>query len=120
MRLLVLFILMSSHVVSAQDVPKLKLESYYLDLGQVKINSSKQWKVTVKNEGSEKLRISEVDPNCSCVKVSSFPEDLLPKEAGEIKGYVKSGTKGDVMKFISIRSNDKSGEQKLSIRINFI
>ena len=120
MRLMLLFIALSSFVATAQDVPKLKLERYYLDLGQVKINSSKQWKVNVKNEGNAKLRISEVDPNCSCVKVSSFPEELLPKEAGEFKGYVKSGTKGDVMKFVSIRSNDNSGEQKLSIRINFI
>ncbi len=120
MTLILLLLSLNACGVLAQEVPKLKLETYYLDLGQVKIKNSKKWSLNVKNEGSGILRLAEVDPNCSCVKVTSFAEELLPGEVGKIEGYVKSGSKGEVMKFITIRSNDKSGPQKLSVRADFI
>jgi hypothetical protein len=102
-----------------QAESKIELEKHFIDMGIVAVNESKTFELKVSNKGEGPLLISEVDPNCSCVKITDFPKELAPKSDGQIRGYVKSGSAGEVMKNFMLRSNASNGEQKVVVKARF-
>lgn len=103
--------------IHAQDSQGLRASTYYFDLGKSEVNQKKLFEVSVKNHSEESLRIKDVYGNCSCVQVTHFPEKLEAGEEDTLRGYMLSGTKGELLKYLIVISDLEPTYQKIGLRL---
>ena len=117
----VTFIILSLIIIlcSFQTTSDLRLNKYFVDLGKVKTGERAGFELKMFNLSEKTLDVYEVKASCSCVQIEEFPKQILKGDTGLVKGYASSGTKGEVLKYIHIKSSSKSGDQTVSVKAVF-
>ncbi len=113
--MIILFLIVWLGAVQDQQ-PKLKMSSYYVDLGEVQKSVRDTFYIDMVNEGEALLKIGSAEGNCSCLKVVDFPNTLKPGEEGRLMGYFFSQTAGESFKYIHIKTNEYTGAQKVGVK----
>ncbi len=94
-----------SFTVLAQ--PSLQYPMGEIKLGTVFNGSSKTVRVTLKNVGTEALRILNVRTSCGCTTIKTPKESLRPGESDVLDvSFDATGFRGRVTKYIHIETND--------------
>jgi archaellum component FlaF (FlaF/FlaG flagellin family) len=89
--------------------PKLSLSKKEFAFGTIYGGEIKSIPITLKNVGSDTLKIFRIDVSCGCTTVNHRKRFLLPGESEEIKvDFNSTGFKGEVTKHISIQTNDSA------------
>lgn len=87
--------------------PRLQLDSTVIRLGKIALGDSKNFKITLKNTGDDKLRIIKIQPSCGCT-TAKMPKDIIApgkSDAVELK-FNSAGLKGHIQKHVQIETND--------------
>ncbi len=108
------FVLFAFFVASAFAQPKIDIEGgFTYDWGKIKPSDSPlKAKVKILNRGNETLKISEVKPGCGCTTAPLDKNDIEPNGFATLDVTLNVGTNtGDVVKSISIKSNDPEKSQ---------
>jgi hypothetical protein len=87
--------------------PKLSLDKPEVDLGTIYGGVKKTGTITLKNIGSDTLRIISVQPGCGCTAIKQPKAFLLPGESDIVElEFNSAGSRGKVEKHLSINTND--------------
>jgi len=87
--------------------PKLKLQTYQIQLGQLEKGSVRTTKIKYKNVGKYPLTVQQIKTSCNCIKVIPDKLKLQPNEIGvaEIKIDTK-GLQGSLARTVMFYAND--------------
>jgi hypothetical protein len=87
--------------------PKLVIESFTHDFGEVKSGTPLEYSFVIKNQGKADLLIKSVAPGCGCTS-SDFDKVIAPGKEGKIKLAVPNtqGYAGEVAKSAAVITND--------------
>jgi hypothetical protein len=85
--------------------PTIACDNPTLDFGT---SADRQGQFAIRNTGSRTLILQGVKPSCGgCVRVVSFPEELLPGDEGVVRvELLTDKLHGDVDKSVAVLSND--------------
>jgi len=99
-------------------LPHLSLDSTYLDIGPVVIDSIGEGVMHFRNTGKAPLTILQVFSECGCTVPYYSREPVAPGETGEIRVRYKSkgSVPGSFRKALRIRSNADNMRQILVIK----
>lgn len=92
---------------SREKNTQIKIYNPEIDLGEVKIKESKEFYITIGNEGTEDLIIYNIQPSCKCTTVTNGDISILPKEKDSIKMTLTANDYGNFEETIAIISNTK-------------
>lgn len=91
-----------------------KLSEYSHNFGNVKKGDTLNLIIEYKNEGTDKLIISDIKPSCECITVDLNPKQLKPNENGKLHLYFDTKKLiGKIFRTLTIQSNDSSDPQKV-------
>ncbi|MDP4193163.1 MAG: DUF1573 domain-containing protein [Bacteroidota bacterium] len=94
-------------LILAQQNPKITVKPLHYDLGNIKQGKIVTKIYRVKNEGSGKLIIKDVNATCGCTAVKPMKNELKPGESTELKvTFNSTGRIGKQEKTVYIISND--------------
>jgi hypothetical protein len=94
-------------LVLAQQSPKIIVKPMHYDLGNIKQGKIVTKVYRVKNEGSGKLIIKDVNATCGCTAVKPMKNELKAGESTELKvTFNSTGRMGKQEKTVYIISND--------------
>lgn len=103
----------------AKKMPKIVFDKTVIELGEVKVNSTKTFDFTFTNKGSGKLFIHKVSTGCGCSK-AEFPKEGIPS-GGKGKITVTFNSTNfqptRVKKILTVITNCKKATQKLEYNI---
>ncbi len=97
---------------------KLKNANIALDrevykIGQIENSTTSNFEITVKNTGSDTLKIIDVKSGCQCIKYSfNQTNGVLPGQSGTLKLEYTPREIGPIESIIVIRTNSKNSETK--------
>ena len=96
--------------------PQLTFDSYALDMGNIRGNTTTEKEVLFTNTGMKELVLKSIQPNCSCIMASPEKTSLKPGESSILKiSFNPSDRTGTQNKAISFYSNDpKNPVQRLT------
>lgn len=98
--------------------PIIKVENPAHAFGTTWIGSTVDHKFTISNAGGAPLEITNVQPNCSCIKASAYPREIAPGESGDISFSLDTTRfHGPFSETITIYSNDPANAQ-LMLRLS--
>jgi len=115
-------ILLFAMSLTAQPIISI-LPSRVLDLGDLYSGQKVHQIVTIKNIGTDTLRIKEIKPTCGCTAALLKDEkrNLGPSESVKlIVDFNSKGLTGTVTKSVNIFSNDKENPQTTVLITSFI
>jgi hypothetical protein len=102
-------------IISVLDVaaqPKISiLPRSVLDLGDIPTNDKVVYYATIRNDGTDTLRITEIKPSCGCTAVLLKENKNILAPADSVQIAINFDTKdmeGKVTKSIEVFSNDKN------------
>ncbi len=87
--------------------PKLSIDKMTIDLGTMYNGATKSGTITLKNIGTETLKILRVQPSCGCTTVRQPKSELLPNESDVVEvSFSATLYHGPVEKYVNIETND--------------
>lgn len=104
-----------------ENPPKLAIESFTHDFGELDSGTPLRYAFKIKNEGKSNLLIQNVAPACGCTK-GDFDKVIAPGKEGKIELAVEhtTGYQGEVSKTAAVTTNDpKFGAFNLILRARF-
>ena len=101
-RLLLLMILFTSYMVSAQTM---EFESQLIDYGIIEHNSNGKREFKFTNTGDKSLIIKSVKGSCGCTVPTWPKEPITPEESGTIKVKYATNRIGGFIKTIIVTTN---------------
>jgi len=95
--------------------PQLTFDTYTLDFGNIKGNTTTEREITITNTGKKELELKSIQPNCSCVTATAAKTSLKPGENSTITiAFNPADRSGTQNKAITFYSNDpKNPVQRL-------
>ena len=119
----IVFMFFSSAFIFAQVLgPKISVLQTEYNFGDVTQGEKVTHNFTITNSGGELLKIEDVRASCGCTAAVTEKNELKPGESTQIKVEFNSqGRKGNQVKFIYVRTNDKdNSEVKLKLFGNVV
>ncbi len=87
--------------------PKLSLDNTTVDLGSVYNGATKTGSITLKNIGTQPLKILRVTPSCGCTTIRQPKSELQPNESDVVEVSFNAALyHGPVEKYVNIETND--------------
>jgi hypothetical protein len=112
-----LFVLLAWIMPVALGQPKLAVESMEIDLGTMYNGTTKTGKISIKNIGTQPLKIIRVQPSCGCTTIKQPKSELTPGENDVIEVALNTtGFRGKVEKYVNIETNDPTS-QYIAVRL---
>lgn len=91
------------------------------DFGIIKEGAMATYEFTFTNTGKSPLILSNVQPSCGCTTPEWPKEPIAPGAKSKIKAMYNSiGRPGNFQKYITVKSNSKSGDITLTIKGNVV
>lgn len=103
---------------SATPMPHLSLDSAYIDMGVVRIDSIGSATMHFRNTGDAPLQIMRIYSDCGCTVPSYSSDEVSPGETGEIRISFngKNRQPGTFRKTLRIRSNADNPRETLVVK----
>ncbi len=87
--------------------PKLKLQTYQIQLGAIEPGTVKKTRIKYKNVGKYPLSIQQLKTSCNCIKVIPNKLKLQPNEIGVAEIMIDTkGLQGSLARTVMFYSND--------------
>lgn len=87
--------------------PKLSIDNMTIDLGTMYNGATKTGKITLKNIGTQPLKILRVQPSCGCTTVRQPKSELQPNESDVVEvSFSAALYRGPVEKYVNVETND--------------
>ncbi|MFH1319151.1 MAG: DUF1573 domain-containing protein [Bacteroidota bacterium] len=103
-------------VVQNPNAPEIAFEKDVMDYGTVEYNGDGVREFKFTNTGKEPLIISRAKASCGCTVPSWPKEPILPGKTGVIKVKYSTNRVGSFTKTITITSNAKTPNKRLTIK----
>ncbi len=98
--------------------PIMKLESEVVDYGEILQNADPVRKVKFTNTGTEPLIIKNAQGSCGCTVPTWPKEPIMPGETSEMEIHYATDRIGQIMKTVSITTNEEGVTHVLQIKGN--
>ncbi len=107
MKKAIISILLLIPLIASADTPHLSLDSTYLDMGKIPVDSVGEAIMGFTNTGDAPLQILRIFSECGCTVPSYSAEEVMPGEKGRIKIRFngKGRTPGSFRKALRVRTN---------------
>ena len=87
--------------------PKLSIDNMTIDLGTMYNGNTKTGTITLKNIGTQPLKILRVQPSCGCTTVRQPKSELQPNESDVVEvSFSAVLYRGPVEKYVNVETND--------------
>jgi len=99
--------------------PRIVVEPASFDFGEVLQNRTLEKKFTIRNHGSEPLKILKLTTDCGCTAALIEAEDKTIEPGGSLSMQVKLRTRrslGRIAKRVLVRSND-AGRRSFEVKL---
>lgn len=88
--------------------PKIQFATPVFDFGRIQAGESVKHSFVFTNTGDQLLELSNVQPSCGCTTAGDWTRKVMPGQTGAVPvQFNSSHFNGDVLKTISVTSNDK-------------
>jgi len=95
--------------VPAAEGPKIQFATPVYDFGKVKSGEPVKYTFIFTNGGDELLILTNVQPSCGCTTAGEWSRQVEPGKTGSIPvSFNSANYNGQVMKTVTVTSNDKS------------
>ncbi len=96
-----------------------RASSYFVDLGSAAVGSEKAFEFELRNYEQDTAFVKAVETSCHCLKVSDYPDHVAPGDTGVVRGSYKSGTRGELLKYVIVHSQSADPYQKIGVKLRY-
>jgi len=103
------------------DGPRIKFDNDVFDAGKATAGQPLNHSFIFTNVGNQTLEVTKVNPTCGCTVAGTWTKKVEPGETGTIpiSVNVNQAWNGQMMKTVTVESNDKSRPGPASISVKF-
>ena len=114
-----MIIVVSILVTGCEKQPaKITLLNPAIDIGDVALNSKKEFYVYFKNDGEENLEILNLRPSCKCFVGKEYKLTVPPKAKDSIQVTFRAKDLGESEETLVLVSNTKPGFDLIKVKSN--
>ena len=98
-------------------LPQLVLDKDFVNIGNLQLNEKVEFAIPLRNEGKERLLISNINVGCSCLTLLDEPPlGLAPGEETVMQLAFTAEQRGEIMRRITIATNGVEPTQTVMVR----